>query len=202
MPLREILALPVLPRDFYARPAVEVARLMLGQILVHGRRAGRITEVEAYLGEHDLAAHVARGRTGRTEVIYGPPGHAYVYFIYGMHDCLNVVTEPEGSPGCVLIRALEPLCGIELMRRESPSVTKPFLLCSGPGRLTRAMRISRRHYGADLTAGPIVLRQGPEVEAADIVITPRIGVRLCADWPLRFFIRGNPSVSRFPPNSR
>ena len=187
-----------MPRGFYLRPAVELARLLLGQVLVHNRRAGRITEVEAYLGEHDLAAHVSRGRTARTEVIYGPPGHAYIYFIYGMHDCLNVVAEAEGSPGCVLVRALEPLCGLERMRRDCPAIPKPHLLCCGPGRLTRAMGISRKHYGVDLTAGPIVLRQGLEVEAADIVITPRIGIRLCADWPLRFHIRDNPSVSRAP----
>src|ERR1700687_3793036 len=106
----------ILSRSFYRRPAIEVARGLLGKVLVHKTVAGRIVETEAYLGETDPAAHAFRGRTNRTEVIYGPAGHAYVYFIYGMYECLNLVAEAEGSPGCVLIRALEPLRGIDLMR--------------------------------------------------------------------------------------
>ena len=111
----------ILPRSFYARHTVEVARGLLGKILVHGRTAGIIAETEAYLGGDDLAAHSARGVTNRTRVIFGPPGHAYVYFIYGMHECLNIVAEPSGKPGGVLIRAAQPLAGIDLMHKRRPT---------------------------------------------------------------------------------
>ncbi|MBV8818813.1 MAG: DNA-3-methyladenine glycosylase, partial [Acidobacteriaceae bacterium] len=111
----------VLPPEFYSRAAIDVARDCLGKLLVHGETAGRIVEVEAYLGVNDLAAHASKGLTARTQVIFGPPGHAYVYFIYGMYDCLNFVCEPEGSAGCVLIRALEPVSGLDVMKRRRPS---------------------------------------------------------------------------------
>jgi len=118
-PFPELIAeSSILERDFYARPAIEVARDCLGKILVHGRTAGRIVETEAYLGVDDRAAHAWRGITERTRVIFGPPGHAYIYFIYGMYECLNFVAEPEGQAGCVLIRAVEPLAGIRAMRRR------------------------------------------------------------------------------------
>src|SRR5271169_230671 len=123
---------PVLKRSFYARPAIEVARGLLGKVLVHGPTAGIIVETEAYLGGADLASHSARGITNRTRVIFGPPGHAYVYFIYGMYECLNIVSEPEGSPGCVLVRALEPVAGLDLMRRRRPAARKPEDLAGGP----------------------------------------------------------------------
>ncbi len=155
-----------LPRSFFARPAVEVAPALLGKVLQHGPQSGRIAEVEAYLGEHDPAAHAARGLTPRTKVLYGPPGHAYVYLIYGMYECLNVSCEPEGSPGCVLIRALDWV--------------------SGPGRLTRAMGISRAQNGVDLTFGDLIIRDAPPPRRFDI--TPRIGIRQAADWPLRFVV--------------
>src|ERR1044072_7533899 len=109
-----------LPREFYGRETIQVSRELIGKILVHGRTAGIIVETEAYLGGDDLASHSARGITDRTRVIFGPPGHAYVYFIYGMYECLNLVAEPDGKAGCVLIRALEPLAGIELMRSRRP----------------------------------------------------------------------------------
>src|SRR5213080_872247 len=126
----------ILPRSFYARHTVEVARGLLGKILVHGETAGRIVETEAYLGGDDLAAHSARGVTNRTRVIFGPPGHAYVYFIYGMYECRKIVAEPEGTPGCVLIRAVEPVAGIDVMQRRRPKARTVHDLASGPGKLT------------------------------------------------------------------
>jgi DNA-3-methyladenine glycosylase len=187
---------PVLPRSFYVRPAIEVARDLLGKVLVNGRAAGIIVETEAYLGGDDLAAHSARGVTDRTRVIFGPPGHAYVYFIYGMYECLNLVAEPEGSPGCVLIRAMEPVAGVSLMRGRRPSAHKPEDVANGPGKLTLALAITRAHNGADVTRGALTVRKPLVDRAIEIAVTPRIGITQCADWPLRFFIRGNRFVSR------
>ncbi len=186
----------ILPRDFYARPTVEVARDLLGKVLVHGRTAGRIVEAEAYLGLEDRAAHASRGRTERTKVLFGPPGHAYVYFIYGMYECLNLVAEADGTPGCVLIRALEPLTGLSVMRRRRPAARRPEELASGPGRLTLAMGITRAQYGADVTRGDFTVRRLDREEPFDVEAGPRVGIRHCADWPLRFLITGNPCVSR------
>jgi DNA-3-methyladenine glycosylase len=178
------------------RPAIEVARDCLGKILVHGRTAGRIVEVEAYLGVDDRAAHAWRGLTDRTRVIFGPPGHAYVYFIYGMYECLNFVAEPEGIAGCVLIRALEPLAGIATMRRRRPAASRIEDLASGPGKLTLAMGITRKLNGADLIEGPLQVRRPLDETPFEIEVTPRIGIRHCADWPLRFVIQGNRFASR------
>jgi DNA-3-methyladenine glycosylase len=186
----------LLQRDFYARPAIEVARDCLGKILVHGSAAGRIVEVEAYLGVGDRAAHSWRGPTDRTRVIFGPPGHAYVYFIYGMYECLNFVAEPEGMAGCVLIRAIEPLAGIATMRRRRPTAIRIEDLASGPGKLTLAMGITRKLNGADLIKGPLQVRRLPDEPPFEIAVTPRIGIRHCADWPLRFVIQGNRFASR------
>ena len=173
-----------------------MARDCLGKILVHGRTAGRIVEVEAYLGVGDRAAHAWRGPTDRTRVIFGPPGHAYVYFIYGMYECLNFVAEPEGLAGCVLIRALEPLAGLGMMRRHRPSARTVEDLASGPGKLTLAMSITRKLNGADLVAGPLQVRRFHDEPPFEIKTTPRIGIRHCADWPLRFVIAGNRFASR------
>jgi DNA-3-methyladenine glycosylase len=186
----------ILGREFYARGTVEVARDLLGKVLVHGPAAGVIVETEAYLGREDLAAHSSRGITGRTRVIFGPPGHAYVYFIYGMYECLNLVAEPEGAPGCVLIRALEPVAGIELMWRRRPTVKRIEQLAAGPGRLTMAMGITRKQNGLDVTHGPLHLREPKRKQEIKIAATPRIGISKCADWPLRFVIAGNRFVSR------
>jgi DNA-3-methyladenine glycosylase len=185
----------ILPRPFYARAAVEVARDLLGKILLHGPTAGKIVEVEAYLGLDDLAAHASRGITPRTRVIFGPPGHAYVYFIYGMHECLNLVAEPAGSPGCVLIRALEPLAGIALMKERRPAARSLEQLASGPARLTRAMAVTRAQNGADVTRGSLVVREFKDAPVFEIDATPRIGIRQCADWPLRFVVRDSRFVS-------
>lgn len=181
---------------FYARPAVDVARALLGHIIVCGATAGRIVEVEAYLGVTDLAAHSAAGLTDRTRVIFGPPGRAYVYLIYGMYECLNFVAEPDGVPGCVLIRALEPLCGVSLMHERRVAARRREQLCSGPGKLTRAMGITRAMNGRNVTEpGDFVVREMAQ-QAFEIVTTKRIGITKCADWPLRFYIAGNPYVSR------
>ena len=186
---------PILKRAFYDRPTVQVARDLLGKILVHGSAAGVIVETEAYLGGDDLAAHSARGLTERTRVIFGPPGHAYVYMVYGMYECLNLVVEADGKPGCVLIRALEPVAGVDLMRRRRPAARRLEDLASGPGKLTLAMGITRTLNGADVTRGGLVVRRPAVERAFETDVTPRIGVRQCADWPLRFIIRGNRFVS-------
>ena len=187
---------PIVKRSFYTRPAIEVARGLLGKVLVHGPTAGIIVETEAYLGGDDLASHSARGVTNRTRVIFGPPGHAYVYFIYGMYECLNIVAEPEGSPGCVLVRALEPVAGLDVMRRRRPAARQPQDLAGGPGKLTLAMAITRAHNGVDLTRGALVVREPAESRPIEIAVTPRIGITQCAELPLRFLIRGNRFVSR------
>lgn len=171
---------PPLPHEFYLRPARQVARELLGKILSFRGASGVIVETEAYLGENDEAAHSARGVTPRTQVIFGPPGHAYVYFIYGMHHCLNIVCEPEGTAGCVLIRALDGLNGA----------------ANGPGKLTRAMGITLKQNGADLTKGPLTIHAPEREEPFEIAAATRIGITKSAGLPLRFYIRGNPAVSR------
>jgi DNA-3-methyladenine glycosylase len=179
---------PILQRGFYERPTIEVARGLLGKVLVHGETAGIIVETEAYLGGDDLASHSARGVTNRTRVIFGPPGHAYVYLIYGMYECLNIVAEPVGQPGCVLVRALQPVAGIEIMRQRRPAARKLEDLASGPGKLTLALGITRAHNGADITRGPLVVREPVVERPFEIAATPRIGIAKCADLPLRFVL--------------
>lgn len=187
---------PPLPRSFYLRPAPQVARELLGKILEFEGAAGRIVETEAYLGEDDGAAHSARGVTPRTKIIFGPPGHAYVYFIYGMYDCLNIVCEPEGIAGCVLIRALEPVTGLDEMRSRRPAARRDEDLANGPGKLTRAMGIKITHNGVDVTEGPITIHKPERAEKFEVATSVRIGITKAADLPLRFFIRGNKFVSR------
>lgn len=179
-----------LRRSFYDRDPVTVAQELLGKHLVRAAdgvvRIGRIVEVEAYLGPHDLAAHSARGLTERTKVMFGPPGHAYVYMIYGMHYCMNVVTEREGRASAVLIRALEPVENLEERT-------------DGPGRLCRAMGIDRRLNGHDLTSGDFCIVAPAAAEPLRIVRRRRVGVEYAGRWArrlLRFYVRGNPFVSR------
>ena len=179
-----------LPRAFYDRDTIVVARELLGKLLVHTthgvERIGRIVEVEAYLGPHDRAAHSARGLTKRTKVMFGPPGHAYVYLIYGMHHCMNVVTEGEGHGAAVLLRALEPVGNIEGRT-------------CGPGLLCRAMAIDKRLNARDLLSDRFYIAPSPKAEPFVIVKRPRIGVAYAGSWArrhLRFYIRGNPFVSR------
>jgi DNA-3-methyladenine glycosylase len=184
------LAMQKLPRAFYDRDTALVARELLGKILVHNsdgvERIGKIVEVEAYLGPHDLAAHSARGLTGRNKIMFGPPGHAYVYFIYGMYFCMNVVTEREGHASAVLLRAIEPIKNIEGR------------VC-GPGLLCRAMKIDKQLNGHDLLSGDFFVAAPEQTEKITIVKRPRIGVDYAKHWAkrhLRFYIKGNPFISR------
>jgi len=200
-------------RRFFAEPPETVAPLLLGKLLARrtpaGWLAGRIVEVEAYLGPHitdtpDPASHSFRGVTARNSVMFGAPGHAYVYFIYGMYYCVNVTCEPEGKAGCILVRALEPLLGqatMALYRGLDPNVS-PAKLTGGPGRLCRALDITRpEHNGLDFLdpASPLQLRQD-EWLPGPIEITPRIGIRHAADLPLRFALANNSFVSRVRSN--
>lgn len=197
LPLRQLLAeSEVLPESFYRRPTIEVAKDVLGKVLVHGRTAGIVVEAEAYLGGDDLASHSARGITDRTRVIFGPPGRAYVYLIYGMYECLNFVVEPEGHAGCVLIRALEPVSGLKTMFERRAAARKPEDLASGPGKLTRALDITRKLNGCNLSKGPLTVSEWTRQPGFETVTTTRIGITHCADWPLRYYIRDNPFVSK------
>lgn len=193
-----------LGRRFYLQPTLRVARALLGKILVHetdeGVAAGRIVEVEAYRGPRDRAAHSFGGRrSARNEVMYGPPGHAYVYFIYGMHHCVNVVTQPPGCPEAVLLRALEPVAGEALMRRRRGLPDGPaWRLCRGPGALCKALGIARAENGADLVAGALRILDAPAVPARAVARTPRIGVAYAgadAARPWRFALRSSLAVS-------
>ena len=179
-----------IPRAFYDRDTIAVARDLLGKHLVHVsngvERVGRIVEVEAYLGTNDLASHSSKGLTGRTRVMFGPPGRAYVYLVYGMHCCVNVVTERDGHASAVLLRALEPVMNVDGSTR-------------GPGRLCKAMRIDRRLNDHDLTSDDFFIVDPPMAERFSIVKRPRIGVGYAGPWArrlLRFYIRGNPFVSK------
>jgi len=175
----------------FARDSLQVARDLIGMLLLVDGVGGVIVETEAYLGMGDLAAHASHGLTARTRVIFGPPGHAYVYLIYGMYECLNLVAEPDGTPGCVLIRAIEPLVGIEGMRRRRPAARRIEDLASGPGKLTLALGVTRRQYGADVTRGGLTVRGLKSEPAFEIAATARIGFTDPADRPLRFVERGN-----------
>jgi DNA-3-methyladenine glycosylase len=202
--LKPGLDLTPLPRAFYARPVLSVARACIGKLLVHrtseGLVVGRIVETEAYRGPEDRAAHSFGGRrTARTEVMFGPPGHAYVFFVYGMHYQFNLVTTREGDPHAVLIRAAEPLVGVELMarRRHLPEGSRD--LSNGPGKLCQAFAIGKADYGADLCGSRLFLAQGPRRK---IEASARIGVQYAEDWakkPWRFFDPKSRYVSRARP---
>ena len=190
----------VLRTEFYARPTVSVARRLLGCILVSnisGRHtAGRIVEVEAYVGPEDPACHAFGGRrTSRVEVMYGPPGFAYVYFTYGMHWCLNVVTERAGFPAAVLIRALEPLDGVATMRRRRGPVSDT-ALCGGPARLCEALGITGKENGASLQAGRLRILSDSLNVRPRVAVSGRVGVSAGGELPLRFCVAGSPWLSR------
>ena len=190
----------VLPRPFYGRETEIVAREMLGTVLEceteDGLASGIIVETEAYLGEHDLACHAAAGRTARAEALYGPPGTSYVYFIYGMYWCFNAVTREVDLPSAVLVRALEPLNGIALMHKRRPRIKNEVDLTNGPGKLCTALGIDGSMSGKSLQRKPLRIREGEPVPDDKVEITTRIGITRCADWPLRWIVRGNRFVSR------
>jgi DNA-3-methyladenine glycosylase len=199
-----------LPRDFYDRPTLDVARDLIGKVLVHNRRgvrtSGVIVEAEAYIGESDPACHAAPGPTPRNAPLYGPPGHAYVYLNYGIHHLVNVVTEMKGSPAAVLIRALEPLDGIDVMRRRRLRTMKGRAvtadrelpnhdLCRGPGNLTMAMGISLAENQLDLLGDRVFLEDRGR-PGGPLAWGRRIGIRVGIEQPWRVYEVGNPAVSR------
>lgn len=192
-----------LPRDFYLQDTVTVARELLGCTLwrKRGREllAARLVETEAYLGANDMASHARRGlRSARNESMYLEGGHAYVYFTYGMHWCLNVVTQESDIAEAVLLRAAEPLKGIDSMRTRRPKAKRDIDLTNGPGKLCAALEVDKRLDGEPLDGERLYITER-DIETGEIGISPRIGVEgavEAAHWPLRFFIRGNPYVSR------
>jgi len=187
-------------RSFYDRPTLDVARDLIGKVLVHKRRrvrtSGVIVEAEAYIGESDPACHAAPGPTKRNAPLYGLPGHAYVYLNYGIHHCLNAIAGPAGVAGCVLIRALEPLDGRAVMARRRGVAPASPRLAAGPGNLTRALGISLRDNGADLTRGALTIESPPAARDFRIAAGPRVGITRDVARPLRFWIAGHPAVSR------
>jgi DNA-3-methyladenine glycosylase len=195
----------VLPRDFYARPTLDVARELIGKVIVHdtpaGLASGVIVETEAYIGESDPACHAAPGPTKRNAPLYGPPGIAYVYLNYGIHYLVNAVTEPDGWPAAVLIRALEPLDGEALMRRRRTRGTgrrsaelERSSLCRGPGNLTRALGISLSQNLRDLTSSSLRI-DDMGLPSFEVESSVRIGINVGTDRPWRFYVPGHPAVS-------
>lgn len=186
-------------KNFFRGPTLELCRRLLGAELVHGETAGLIVEVEAYIGPGDRAAHSYGGRrTKRTEVMFGPPGLAYVYISHGIHYCFNVVSGEEGNPEAILVRALQPTRGIEMMR-ERRRRRDDRELTNGPGKLCQALGITIDHYGWDLTRPPFYIRPGQRVRDEDIARGPRIGIDGAGEarhYPWRFWLKGNPFVSR------
>jgi len=198
---RSPLGAPLAAR-FYDRPTEHVARDLLGAVLQcttpEGVTRARIVETEAYIGPEDPACHAAAGVTRRTRHLFGPPGMSYVYLIYGMYWCFNAVTRERGHGAAVLVRAVAPIDGIELMRARRPKAKQDRDLTNGPGKLCLAMAIDGTMDGTSLRDGPIIIRAGEPVPDDDVVVTPRIGIVKAADWPLRYFVRDDPFVSKTP----
>ena len=192
------LVSPRLPRSFFARDPVLVARELLGRILFYRTAAevlaGRIVETEAYTGQSDPASHAYRGPTARNRVMFGPAGIAYVYFSYGMHHCLNVTADAPGSAGAVLLRALEALAGQDIMQARGNRGPEHRLL-SGPGKIGRAFGLTLADNGRDLTRGPLGIAAGSPVADEEVAVTPRIGITRGAESPYRFSVRSSRSVS-------
>jgi DNA-3-methyladenine glycosylase len=182
-------------RSFYDRDPRQVAPELLGKLLVRGTRAARIVEVEAYYGRHDPASHARNGPTPRNAAMFGPPGHWYVYFTYGMHWCANVVCGPEGEAAAVLLRAASPVAGLAIMRRCRPAARRDRELCSGPARLCQSFGVDGRMNGTDAVRGSLVIADDG-VAPPDIVSTTRIGISGGTDLPWRWLIPGDEHVSR------
>jgi DNA-3-methyladenine glycosylase len=191
-----------LPVSFYDRETEAVSRDLLGAVLEcrtpDGIVSGRIVETEAYIGEHDPACHAAAGHTERTRWLYGHPGTAYVYFIYGVHWCFNAVTRAAGHPSAVLVRAIEPIAGIDIMRRRRPAARNDRDLTNGPGKLCAALGVDGSYNGLRLDRFPLRIRAGEPVPDSEVMLSPRIGITKAADWPLRWYIAGNAWVSKTP----
>ena len=191
-----------LPRAFYDRDTSVVARELLGAVLetraAEGVTSARIVETEAYVGPDDPACHAAAGLTPRTKHLFGPPGIAYVYLIYGMYWCVNAVTREEGHGSAVLVRAVAPLDGEPLMQRRRPNARTRHDLTNGPGKLCLALGITGAHNGGWLDEPPLRILAGERVPDEAVVVTPRIGITKAAEWPLRYFVAGDPFVSKTP----
>ncbi|HUR76011.1 MAG TPA: DNA-3-methyladenine glycosylase [Sporichthya sp.] len=191
-----------LPRSFFERPVLEVAPDLLGAVFVHGPVAVRLTEVEAYDGAEDPASHAFRGLTPRTAVMFGPPGHLYVYFTYGMHHCVNLVCGPDGTASAVLLRAGEVVAGLGVARAYRPGITRDPALARGPANLVRALGLGPQHNGLDVIGrGPVRIRAG-NADQPEIRTGPRVGVSTGATRPWRFWLEGDPSVSAYRPGTR
>jgi DNA-3-methyladenine glycosylase len=200
-PVRNVRVVRVLPQSFYARPTLTVAEELLGKVLVHrtreGTASGVIVETEAYIGEDDPACHASFGRTARSEPLFGPPGFAYVYLNYGIHYLMNAVTEADGYPGAVLIRALQPLDGIELMtKRRAPEgrAIDEHDLCRGPGNLTKALGITIKDNRLDLATSTLTI-EDRGISVGRIATGSRIGIRVAVERPWRYWVEGHRSVS-------
>lgn len=191
-----------LPARFYDRPTELVARELLGAMMqctsAGITTSARIVETEAYLGPHDPACHAVAGLTPRTAQLFGPPGLAYVYFIYGMYWCFNAVTRERGHGSAVLVRAVHPIAGVDVMRRRRPRAVRDRDLTNGPGKLCMAMGITGSMTGTSLRDGPVVIRSGAPVPDDAVVVTPRIGITRAAEWPMRFLVRDDLYVSATP----
>ncbi|GAA0626508.1 DNA-3-methyladenine glycosylase [Sporichthya brevicatena] len=191
-----------LRRSFFDRPVLQVAADLLGAVVVHGPVAVRLTEVEAYDGANDPASHAYRGLTPRTRVMFGPPGHLYVYFTYGMHHCANLVCGPDGTAAAVLLRAGEVVAGLDVARSHRPAVTRDAALARGPANLVRALGLGPEHNGADVVAGPEVRVRRGDPSTTEIRTGPRVGVSAGATRPWRFWLADDPTVSAYRAGTR
>jgi DNA-3-methyladenine glycosylase len=194
-----------LPRSFFDRPVLEVAPDLLGRLVVHrtddGSVTARLTEVEAYDGPNDPGSHAFRGRSKRNGTMFGPPGHVYVYFTYGMHYCMNLVCGPPGMPTGILLRAAEITDGVELARKRRPAAKTERELARGPARLVESLGVARDDDGADICGdGPLTVHHGSRVAKELIRTGPRVGLRDAPDFPWRFWIDGDPTVSVYRPH--